>query len=133
VDVILASASETKFEVMAYSVMPDHVHLLTHGLDASSNLSRFVQRFKQVTGFEFKKATGSPLWHRSYYDHVLRSEDDVHDVAAYIWHNPVKAGLVASATDYPFSGPPHYIGASSLDRAEALSVRSGASRWDEGH
>jgi REP element-mobilizing transposase RayT len=133
VDVMLESASETEFEVMAYCVMPDHVHLLAQGLDESSNLIRFVQRLKQVTGFEFKKAIGSPLWHRSYYDHVLRNEDDVHDVAAYIWHNPVKAGLVTSATDYPFSGPPVYLGASSLDRAEALSVRTDASRWDESH
>jgi putative transposase len=133
VEVLLGSATETGFEVMVYCVMPDHVHLLAHGLDESSNLIRFVQRFKQVTGFEFKKATSSQLWHRSFYDHVLRNEDDVHDVAAYIWHNPVKAGFVTSAADYLYSGPSDYLGASSLDRAEALSVRSDASRWDEGH
>jgi putative transposase len=130
---MLESATETGFDVMAYCVMPDHVHLLACGPEESSNLIRFVQRFKQVTGFEFKKATGSQFWHRSFYDHVLRNEDDVHDVAEYIWRNPVKAGFVASATDYPFSGPPAYLGASSLDRAEALSVRSSASRWNEGH
>jgi putative transposase len=133
VEVLVESATETGFELMAYCVMPDYVHLLSHGLDDSSNLIRFVQRFKQVTGFELKKVTGNQLWHRSYYDHVLRNGDDVLDVAAYIWHNPVKAGLVTSATDYLFSGPSDRIGAPSPDRAEALSVRSDRSRWDEGH
>lgn len=44
------------------------------------------------------------LWQRSFYDHALRREETLSDVARYIWHNPVRAGLVMRARDYPWSG-----------------------------
>lgn len=53
--------------------------------------------------------------------HVLRGEEDVDDIAAYFWHNPVRAGLVASAAEYAYSGPPEGLGALS-DRPEGLSL-----------
>jgi hypothetical protein len=34
----------------------------------------------------------------------LRSDEDVVVVARYIFGNPVRAGLVAEASQYPFSG-----------------------------
>lgn len=130
VQLLLKSAEDTRFEVVAYCVMPDHVHFLANGLEENSYLVRFVQKFKQLMGFEFKKTSGNQFWHRSYYDHILRSEDDMQTVAAYIWRNPVAAGIVSEATDYPFSGPSNYIERLS-DRAEALSLRDGDSlRWD---
>ncbi len=64
-----------------------------------------MQRFKQVTGYGFKRRLGQPLWQRSYYDHVLRGEEDTEDVAEYIWNNPVRAGLVTDRDSYPFWGP----------------------------
>jgi hypothetical protein len=44
------------------------------------------------------------LWQPQYYDHVLRDEEDTLRVARYIIVNPVRAGLVTSPRDYPFSG-----------------------------
>ena len=130
VQLLLACAEDAKFEITAYCVMPNHFHVLTSGLHETSDLMRFMQRFKQLTGFAFKKETGEPLWHRSYYDHVLRDEGDIEEIAAYIWLNPVKAGLVTVATDYEFSGPSRYL-ERSFDRAEALSLRDDvARRWD---
>ena len=35
---------------------------------------------------------------------MLRAEDDVLGIARYIVENPVRAGLVRSVKDYPFSG-----------------------------
>jgi hypothetical protein len=40
----------------------------------------------------------------SYYDHILRKNNDLEGVACYIWANPVRAGLCASPREYPFSG-----------------------------
>ena len=93
------------FEVLAYCFMPNHAHLLVLGLTECSRLRTFMQQFKQVTGFACKQERGITLWHRSYHDHVVRKEEDIHAIANYIWGNPVRGGLVESAEDYPYSGP----------------------------
>jgi REP element-mobilizing transposase RayT len=99
--------------------MPDHVHLLVLGRAESSNLVWFIQRFKQKTAFYFKQASGTSLWQQSFYDRVLRVEEDLVTVALYIFANPVRAGLASSQAEYPLLGG-EYFGA---DEAEASSLR----------
>lgn len=83
--------------------MPDHLHLLVEGSE-QSDLSRFMKAFKQVTSFRYKQRVGQPLWQPSYYDHVIRNEQDAQQAFAYILENPVRAGLVDDIGDYPFLG-----------------------------
>jgi len=98
-------ASARDFDVLAYCFMPNHVHLLSQGLTARSQLRPFIKQFKQTTGFAFKQEHGVPLWHRSYHDRVLRQEESIDSVAAYIWANPLRAGFVQRSEEYPHSGP----------------------------
>ena len=129
---LAASASQCGFEVVAYCFMPDHVHLLVAG-GQDASLGRFVQHFKQATGHRHPG-----LWQRSYYDHILRQEEDLEDVARYIWANPVRAGAVEDVLAYPYLGPREAMavyldtgldveGAEDRedleDRAKALSLR----------
>ena len=92
------------FTLYAFCFMPDHLHLLVSG-DDSSSLLRFAQHFKQLSGFAYKKTTGANLWQISYWDRVLRSDEDLNSAARYIWGNPVRAGLVEDPRVYAFSGP----------------------------
>ncbi len=109
--------------------MPNHVHILVCGAESSS-LVRFVQHFKQATGYRQPN-----LWQRSYYDHVVRYEEAIDDVARYIWDNPVEAGLAEHPADYPHSGPreafEEYAGGpkdrKAEDRAKALSLQDARS------
>ena len=119
-------AGTHQFEVLAYCFMPNHVHLLVVGLTATSHLKPFMQQFKQITGFAFKQEQGVSLWHRSYHDRVLRQEESIHAVAAYIWANPVRGGLVQNAVDYPYSGPTERLlgEAGRLGDDEALGGQS---------
>jgi len=98
------SAEKHGVEVVAYCFMPDHLHLLVTGGEGL-RLEAFVHLFKQLAGFEAKKILGTPLWQTSYYDHVLRQDEDIEVVANYIWDNPVQAGLVSDRSDYAYSGP----------------------------
>lgn len=84
--------------------MPDHLHLLVAGQDGSS-LPDFARYFKQLSGYQSKRTHGSALWQISYYDHVVRRDEAVEQIAAYIWDNPVRARLAESRLDYAFSGP----------------------------
>ena len=45
-----------------------------------------------------------PLWQDSYYDHVVRPEENLAGIVSYIIENPVRAGLVISPFDYRFVG-----------------------------
>jgi putative transposase len=98
------AASAKSFAVFAYCAMPDHFHLLVQGLAASSNLLAFVKTLKQKTAYEFERKFHRDLWQKKFYDHILRPNDSVEAVAAYIWLNPVRKGLCDTAEDYPFSG-----------------------------
>jgi len=92
------------FTLHAYCFMPDHVHLLVSG-GTDSRLPDFVHLFKQLSSFQAKQALDTPLWQISYYDHVVRREEDLADIIRYIWNNPVRAGLADEPADYPYSGP----------------------------
>lgn len=94
--------------------MPDHLHLLLEGRFANSDLKRFVSSYKQHTGYRYKLyvAQGfSPaqlgqlkLWQTSYYDHVLRKDEDILDIARYILNNPTRKKLVKHFLEYKFVG-----------------------------
>jgi putative transposase len=102
---VLEKAShDFSVQVPAYCFMPDHLHLLVV-VPEGVWLQEFVRQFKQRSGYALKKATSAFAWQISYYDHVLRKEEALLDVARYIWDNPVKEGLVDDPRDFPFSGP----------------------------
>jgi len=83
--------------------MPDHLHLLVQGLSGQSDLKRCISRFKQMSGYRFKRRYGKQLWQPSYYDHVLRKGEDIATVMKYILLNPVRAGLAEDFREYPYS------------------------------
>ncbi len=103
IETLRSCAEKHGFAVLAYCFMPDHVHLLVEG-GAGSDVQQFVKDFKQRTGYAYRRVSGEPLWGKSYYDHVLRREEDVREAARYVVDNPVRAGLVAAARDHPYSG-----------------------------
>jgi putative transposase len=101
----MTHAAETwRFAILAYCFMPDHLHLLVEGAGEDANLVRFAHAMKLRTGYEYRRVSPEPLWQKGYFEHVLRDEELTPVVARYILGNPVRAGLCAEPTDYPFSG-----------------------------
>jgi len=97
------SSERRGFTVLVYCFMPDHLHLLVQG-DDEADLPWFVKDFKQRTGYAYRRANAKTLWQKSYHDHVVRTEEDVEDIARYIVGNPVRASLADAPADYPYSG-----------------------------
>ncbi|HKV28791.1 MAG TPA: transposase [Candidatus Acidoferrales bacterium] len=104
VESLRQEAALAGFSVYAYCVMPDHAHVLTFGLDTTSDLLRFVKRLKQRTGYEFRKRFHRELWQKKFHDHILRQNELVPSIAAYIWMNPVRKKLCRDASEYLHSG-----------------------------
>jgi putative transposase len=101
---ILRTADLERVAFPAFCFMPDHVHLLAQGLTADASVRRFVHQAKQRSGYEFSRRFGQKLWQPSWYDHVLREDDETPVVVSYVLQNPVRAGLVERFEDYPFCG-----------------------------
>ncbi|MDB5979877.1 MAG: hypothetical protein JWQ69_892 [Pseudomonas sp.] len=86
---------------LAWVVMPDHFHWLFELKNGS--LGALLKQVKGRSAIEFNKATGSEgrLWQRGFHDRAVRHEDDLRQLARYIVANPLRAGLVKRAGDYP--------------------------------
>ncbi|WP_189610225.1 REP-associated tyrosine transposase [Saccharospirillum salsuginis] len=84
-----------KAHTLAYCLMPDHVHWLVKLGD--DELSTLVKRVKSMSTLSM----GVSVWQRGYYDHLIRGEESLVNVARYIVRNPLAAGLVDSVGDYP--------------------------------
>jgi REP element-mobilizing transposase RayT len=87
---------------LAWVVMPDHVHWLFQ-LSGEVSLSVLVKGYKartacRVNGYLHRQGA---LWQKAFYDHAIRAEEDVRQVARYIVANPLRAGLVESLGEYP--------------------------------
>ena len=94
-------ANVNHINIFAWCIMPDHIHLLIQGND----IIDFVRLFKgKMTPTARSIEPGHRLWQRSFFDHALRNEESVVDVACYIWENPVRAKIAANPTEYSWSG-----------------------------
>ena len=93
-----------QFAIIAYCLMPDHLHVVCEALSDESDLQAFVQLFKQRAAYAWKQKTGEPLWQSSYYDHVLRDSESTRSVVRYTLENPVRAHLVDEPRHYPHIG-----------------------------
>jgi len=87
---------------LAWVVMPDHVHWLFQLGDMLS-LSSAVKQLKgrsayRVNGYLNRRGS---LWQKAFYDHAVRKEEDIRQIARYIVANPLRAGLVDHIGDYP--------------------------------
>jgi hypothetical protein len=71
--------------------------------------------FKQRSGFWLPRHRPSVHWQKDFFDHVIRTPEEFDRQARYIADNPVRNGLVAVWSDYPFTG------AIGMDITETLS------------
>lgn len=113
---LTAMSTQFGFTTTTYCFMPDHVHLLTSGNRADASLPAFIAAWKQRAGFAWHKRSGGRLWQKGYYEHVLRADEEHLSIARYIFENPVRAGLVMDAREYP------WLGSDRFSVEEILSV-----------
>jgi putative transposase len=102
-------------KLIAYVLMPDHFHLIANPRDgdiqgfAGSLKSKLAREIIELAGDQFllptPAADGSThqVWQESFKAMPLWSAWMIWQKINYIHANPVKARLVASAKDYPWS------------------------------
>lgn len=121
---------EFAYQLWAYVVMPEHVHVLVYPGDAPEQMSAFLQAVKEPVA---RKAIRylrdhAPEWlarvtvregqrvRRRFwqpgggYDRNVTSVETLRAMIDYIHANPVRRGLAARAEDWPWSSARWYAG-----------------------
>ena len=104
----LSTALERNVAILAYCLMPDHLHAVARMKAADGNFLEFVRVAKQRTAFAFRRRYAAPLWQPSFFDRTLRDTSHWPSVLAYVVANPIRAGLVSRVDDYVFWGSSTY-------------------------
>ncbi|PYI91869.1 MAG: hypothetical protein DME97_11780 [Verrucomicrobia bacterium] len=87
-----------------YVIMPDHIHFFVCGPD-NFELRRWIGLLKQCLAKSVVRGpSADPVWQRGCFDHVLRSDESYGQKWNYVRDNPVRAGLVTNADDWPYAG-----------------------------
>jgi putative transposase len=105
---ILRAAAGQHVEILAYCIMPDHLHLTVIAHGASTDVQTFVRLAKQYSGFAFTRAMGGRLWQDSYFDRTVRNVEELPALVEYTIRNPLRAGLARAPADYPYWGSQRY-------------------------
>jgi REP element-mobilizing transposase RayT len=103
VDAIRKGADLGHYELLAYAVMANHVHLLILPKIAPDRLLKSLKGSSARQANRALGLTGQSFWQKESYDHWVRDADEFERIRAYIENHPVKAGLVRNASEYPWS------------------------------
>ena len=87
--------------------MPDHIRAFISA-EHSAALSRWVGSLKKFLAAHWRKhGLAAPFWQEGYFDHLLRSGESYDEKCAYVVQNPMRAGLVKEADEWPYTGEIH--------------------------
>ena len=97
------------FQLRAYVLMSNHVHLLIEPLSPVSEITRQIKGATARAGNLILSRTGSSFWQDESFDHWIRNPDEWKRIRAYIERNPVTAGFVSNPKDWPWSSASRHI------------------------
>jgi Transposase and inactivated derivatives len=107
-----------RYNLLAYCIMPNHVHLLIDAANFSqistSNLDGMTRMYPLTDTLGLLKGStarycnqilgrSGAFWHHESYDHNVRNSQELERIIRYILANPVKAGLVQDWKTWKFS------------------------------
>jgi putative transposase len=108
-------ASDFRVGVGRYVLMPDHIHLFVcFGAGCTTTLSEWIKGLKRELDRVLHSTGGKPLnlpgqkltsfWQPGFDDHLLRNDESYAAKWNYVFQNPVRAGLISRAEDWPYAG-----------------------------
>lgn len=96
-------AQRGDYDLHAWVIMPNHVHLLlTPRVNASKALGSLKAGNAKSANRLLGRA-GQAFWQDESYDHLVRNDEEFRRIQRYIESNPVAAGLVLKPEDYVWS------------------------------
>jgi REP element-mobilizing transposase RayT len=103
-DILISVFATEDCIVPVYCFMPDHQHLILTGTTGNSNVWGSMVKYKQKTGFWMSVNEPEMRWQKDFFDHIIRTNENIAVQVRYILDNPVRKGLVTFWHEYPFKG-----------------------------
>jgi putative transposase len=103
IDVLRSNVAAGKFQLHDFVVMPNHLHLLMT-LPGDVTIEKAMQLVKGGFSFRLKKELGyqGEVWQRGFSEVRVNDGQSFLKHRAYIAQNPVRAGLVDRAEQWPY-------------------------------
>ncbi|MDP3997499.1 MAG: transposase [bacterium] len=98
-------------QIISYSIMPTHFHILAKQLD-NGNISSFMNKIliTYTRYFNIKHERKGPLWVGRFNNVLVKTDEQLLHVTRYIHLNSVTAGLCEKAEQWPYSSYSEYVG-----------------------
>jgi REP element-mobilizing transposase RayT len=91
VEIIHHNSDDLKrYELHAFAVMPNHVHMLISPLIPLPKLTRTLKGYTAKRANQMLGLTGTPFWQQESYDHLVRDKAGFDRIKKYIEQNPVR-------------------------------------------
>lgn len=104
-EIIIEAKNGLRHAVYVYCIMPDHVHILCSPLESGIAITRLAELVKsKLTRFLWKGGLSGSIFQRSFYDHIVREDDDLLEIIRYILDNPVRNDLANEWREYTYCG-----------------------------
>ena len=89
---ILFEDNSSLYELIAFAIMPNHIHLL---IKQKKSLKEIIKQIKGKSAFLLNKKLNKKgkFWASEYYDKAIRDERHFFTTMEYILNNPIKAKL----------------------------------------
>ncbi|MCB5270672.1 MAG: transposase [Candidatus Cloacimonetes bacterium] len=97
---ILRSLHDEYYALYAFTIMPNHVHILLKPLTVDEKDLSLAEIMHKIKGSSARQINlvlqrQGKLWQREYYDHWVRTDQEMWNVVEYIRQNPVRAKLAS--------------------------------------
>jgi putative transposase len=104
-------ARRQQVAIHGYVLMSNHFHLLAtpETVEGIPQMMQAVGR-RYVRHYNLRQARTGTLWEGRYRSTLIQAERYLLACMVYMDLNPVRAGMVADPSDYPWSSFQHYIG-----------------------
>lgn len=141
VDLLHGSIAEVKsrhpFEIDAYVILPDHLHMVWSLPAGDSNYSMRWNLAKAVFTRKYARRHPMPkrsasrmakreqaVWQRRFWEHLIRDEEDFSNHLDYIHLNPVEHGLVTQPALWLHSSFAAWVEYGRYDQNWGLDTKS---------
>lgn len=95
-------ANDGSIDPMTWVVMPDHLHWLFALRKGSLGGCMHLLKGRSANAINRAHGRSGPVWQAGYFDHAIRNGESLRRHAQYMIENPIRAGLVAEITAYPY-------------------------------
>lgn len=97
------------FELATYCLMTNHFHLQLRSKEQSISKIMSLLNKRYADYYNTKNGITGHVFEKRYFDKIIDSKQGMLEVSRYIHKNPLEAGMVMKAEEYPWSSYRYYL------------------------